>query len=114
MRMHPFKKIEMMHKGVDFAASKGTPVIATGRGIIKETGFKPEGYGRYILIEHDGNYSTFYSQLDEANVEEGQKVNANEIIGKVGSSGLSTGPHLHYEIRENGIAIDPSPYLQYE
>lgn len=111
MRMHPVKKLEMLHRGIDLAAPRGTEVYATADGVVLETDYKPEGAGNLILIRHDESYETFYSQLDEILVEKGQKVKKGETIGKVGSSGVSTGPHLHYEVRVNGEAVDPEPYL---
>ncbi|MFW5821738.1 MAG: peptidoglycan DD-metalloendopeptidase family protein [Bacteroidota bacterium] len=111
MRMHPIKKIEMMHKGIDLAAPEGTDVFSTADGTILKVGYKPEGPGNFILIKHDGTYGSFYSQLEKVLVNEGDKVIKGEIIGKVGSSGVSTGPHLHYEVRKNGEAIDPSGFM---
>ncbi len=112
MRMHPFKKVEMMHKGHDFACPTGTPVWVTADGTVAETGFKPEGYGRYIKISHKMGFETFYSQLERIDVKEGQSVTRGQQIGTVGSSGLSTGPHLHYQVMKEGEAKDPKHYFR--
>jgi hypothetical protein len=111
MRMHPIKKVEMLHRGIDIAAPAGTDVYATAEGTVIETGFKPEGPGNFIVLKHDSSYETFYSQLEKTLVNKGDNIKKGQVIGKVGSSGLSTGPHLHYEVRKDGEAIDPEPYL---
>jgi len=114
MRMHPTKKVEMMHNAVDIKAPKGTPVFATADGIIRkvEQHFKQgEGYGKYIIIDHEGGYSTLYSQLSEYNTTEGKEVKRGDIIGFVGQTGLSIGPHLHYEVMKDGKNVNPEDYF---
>lgn len=112
MRMHPFEKVEVMHKGHDFACPPGTPVWVTADGVVTETGYKPEGSGRFIKIAHKMGFETFYSQLESIDVNEGQKVQQGQQIGTVGSSGLSTGPHLHYQVMKEGEPKDPKQYFK--
>ncbi|NET36150.1 MAG: M23 family metallopeptidase [Cyanothece sp. SIO1E1] len=109
-RIHPIYKNKRMHRGVDFRAPAGTPVMATSDGKVIKAG-ETYGYGIRIIIQHDESYQTLYAQLSELNVEEGQEVKKGEVIGKVGSSGLSTAPHLHYEVRKDGKVEDPEQYL---
>lgn len=111
MRIHPIHKIEKMHMGMDFVADYGTPVMATADGKVILTEEKTTGYGKQIMLEHDSVYVSRYAQLSEILVEEGEFVKRGTIIGKVGSSGFSTGPHLHYEIKENGKHVDPKNFL---
>jgi murein DD-endopeptidase MepM/ murein hydrolase activator NlpD len=110
-RIHPIYRKKMMHKGVDLAAAEGTPVKVTADGIVEKTEEWPEGYGKYIIVVHNDLYVTLYAQLSEIKVEVGDKVENGKVIGLVGSSGLSTAPHLHYEVRMNGEAVDPSDYF---
>lgn len=111
-RLHPIHKIKKMHKGVDFKAEFGTPIYATSDGKITTAKEESKGYGNHVVIQHDEEFSTMYAQMSEIKVEIGQEVKKGDIIGLVGSSGASTGPHLHYEVRKNGRAIDPSPFLK--
>ena len=110
-RIHPIFKREMLHRGIDFRARTGTPVLATGGGTIIESTFD-KGYGNYILIKHDDTYHSFYAHLDENLVNQGDEVEKGAVIAKVGSTGISVGPHLHYEVRRNGSAVDPAPYCR--
>lgn len=110
MRMHPILNIVRLHAGVDLCAKIGVGVYATGDGIIKKTDIKASGYGKYIVIEHVDGYSTTYAHLSSINVVEGQIIKKGDIIGLVGSTGLSTTPHLHYETRLNGIPINPENF----
>ena len=115
MRIHPIYKKEMMHEGIDLAAAEGTPVVATADGIIKEIvdeNRDPKGYGKFIVIIHDQTYMTMYAQLSEVLVKEKQSVKKGEIIGRVGKSGLSTAPHLHYEVWKNNEKVNPADYFQ--
>ena len=100
-----------LHKGVDLIAPYGTDVISVVSGTVTAVGYS-NGNGHYIEIKHDENYSTRYHHLSKVNVKKGDVVVSNQTIGAVGSSGKSTGPHLHYEIIENGTAIDPSEFLR--
>jgi murein DD-endopeptidase MepM/ murein hydrolase activator NlpD len=111
MRTHPITHKEKMHTGIDFIAAKGTPVVATANGKILKIEFNPEGYGNKITIQHINNLRTIYAQLETVKVKEGQEVSQKDIIGTVGSSGKSTGPHLHYEIELNQKKVDPSLYI---
>lgn len=96
------------HLALDFAVVVGTPVKATLSGRIKRAGWDPDGYGRYIVVEN-GPYEVYFAHLSEFNVREGDWIEAGQVVGRSGNTGNSTGPHLHYEIRKHGRAIDPSP-----
>jgi murein DD-endopeptidase MepM/ murein hydrolase activator NlpD len=114
MRIHPISKKEMMHKAVDIKAPEGTPVFATADGIVrkvKQNYKQGEGYGKFIIVDHKGGFSTLYTQLSEYNTKEGSEVKQGYVIGYVGSSGLSTGPHLHYEVKIDGENVDPEDYF---
>jgi murein DD-endopeptidase MepM/ murein hydrolase activator NlpD len=98
------------HPGLDFKGNIGDPVKCTASGTVIFTG-RAGGYGNCVRIKHSGNLQTWYGHLSHISVREGQQVSVGEIIGKVGSTGRSTGPHLHYEVRENGKAVNPTKYL---
>ena len=108
MRKHPISGFNKMHKGVDFAAPIGTPVYAGGNGVIEMVGVNG-GYGKYIRIRHNNEYKTAYAHLNSyrKGINKGVRVNQGEVIGYVGSTGKSTGPHLHYEIIYQNKKIDP-------
>lgn len=106
MRFHPIKGGRRPHLGVDFAAPTGTPVRATADGTVKFAGRKG-GYGNFIEVQHRNGQSTAYAHLHRILVRQGQRVDQGDTIGQVGSTGASTGPHLHYEFREKGVAKDP-------
>ena len=106
-RPHPFTGIRSFHPGVDMRAGIGTPVRAARDGIVFEKGTL-EIYGHYIIINHEGGFQTVYAHLGDVLAETGQKVDAGDIIARSGNSGISTGPHLHFEIRRDGIPVDPS------
>ena len=115
-RMHPIYQKMVFHRGIDIAASTGTPVYAAADGIVDTTvvnGSK-EGAGNYIIVQHGKGYSTVYTQLHRVTVSDGQQVKAGESIGEVGSSGLSTGPHLHFELQRHGETIDPETLIRFE
>jgi murein DD-endopeptidase MepM/ murein hydrolase activator NlpD len=97
-----------MHKGVDFAAPRGTPIIAAGSGVIREAGWKGS-FGRYIRIRHNATYDTAYAHMSRIapNIRPGTRVKQGEIIGYVGSTGRSTGAHLHYEVMVNNRQVNP-------
>jgi murein DD-endopeptidase MepM/ murein hydrolase activator NlpD len=108
MRRHPILGYNRMHQGVDFAAPTGTPIYAAGDGKVaaaKTNG----GYGRYIQIRHTGEYSTAYAHLSRfaKGITPGRRVQQGQVIGYVGTTGRSTGPHLHYEVLRNGAQINP-------
>jgi murein DD-endopeptidase MepM/ murein hydrolase activator NlpD len=108
-RPDPVLKVNI-HPGVDLAASMGTPVSAASGGTVTHAG--PAGtYGNLVMIKHDGGFETRYAHLSAVDVKEGQRVEAGQLVGKVGSTGYSTGPHLHFEVRKDGKAMDPSPLL---
>ena len=107
--IHPISKKKATHLGIDVAAPKGTPVKATGDGVVRKA-VTEKGWGKLVVIEHDQGFTTFYAHLDEIGVEPGMKVAVGQIIGKVGNTGQSTGPHLHYEVRKNGEHVNPAHY----
>jgi murein DD-endopeptidase MepM/ murein hydrolase activator NlpD len=111
MRVHPVTGGLRGHKGLDLAASIGTPIYATADGIISKAAWFG-GYGLFVSIEHGGDLQTRYGHMSRLNVADGQRVKKGEIIGFVGSTGRSTGPHLHYEVRVKGEAVNPIPYMQ--
>ncbi|MCT4614343.1 MAG: M23 family metallopeptidase [Marinifilaceae bacterium] len=108
-RIHPIYKTKKMHHGMDFTGNLGTPVYATGDGVI-ESAKKHNGYGKTIVVNHGYNYKTYYAHLNGYNVKKGQKVKRGEVIGYLGNSGVSTGPHLHYEVRLNNRPQNPVQY----
>lgn len=110
-RSHPISGEKKMHAGIDLAASAGTPVYATALGVVSMSGWLG-GYGLLIKLEHANAVQTRYGHLSRIAVRDGQIVEPGELIGYVGSTGRSTGPHLHYEVRLRGVAVDPLSYLR--
>lgn len=110
MRRHPVLGGRRKHNGIDLAAPTGTPVYATADGTVSRANWF-SSYGKYISIEHGGELQTRYAHLSRIAVSDGQRVRKGDVIGYVGSTGRSTGPHLHYEVRVSGRAVDPRPYL---
>ena len=110
MQMHPIFRVERMHTGVDVTAPTGTRINAAAEGYVRFAGWMG-GYGNTIIIDHGGGYSTLYAHNSRNRVSEGQHVVAGQHIADVGSSGLSTGPHLHFEIRRNNVALDPMDFF---
>ena len=106
LRMHPIYKIIKMHKGMDFTAPIGTEIYATGDGIVEKVGWTG-GYGRTIMINHGFGYKTRYAHCSKYNCRKGQKVKRGDLIGFVGNTGQSSGPHLHYEVFKNNRQINP-------
>lgn len=106
-RIDPFTKARKMHYGMDFSAEIGTPVYATGDGIVKRADSRASGFGRHIRIDHGYGYTTIYAHLSEYNVQVGQKVTRGEVIGYVGNTGRSRGPHLHYEVHLDNDRLNP-------
>ncbi len=98
------------HQGIDITVPFGTPVHATANGRVAFSGVQRD-YGHIVHLEHGGGLATLYAHLSERRVREGDLVQRGQVIGRVGQSGNATGPHLHYEVRRNGIAVDPRPYL---
>lgn len=107
MRSDPFTKVRKMHKGMDFTSPRGTPVYATGDGIVLRADNRSSGYGNHIRIEHGYGYKTLYAHLYKYNVRRGQKVKRGDVIGFVGSTGRSQAPHLHYEVFKDNKQINP-------
>ncbi|MFW5634178.1 MAG: M23 family metallopeptidase [Erythrobacter sp.] len=110
MRTHPVLGRRAHHKGVDLAAPTGTPVYATADGIIGRADFSPS-YGLVIYVDHGADLETRYAHLSKLAVDRGERVRKGDLIGYVGSTGRSTGPHLHYEVRVEGVAVNPIPYM---
>jgi murein DD-endopeptidase MepM/ murein hydrolase activator NlpD len=111
MRVHPVLGGRRAHKGIDLASAVGTPVHAPADGVIGKAEWF-SSYGLYIQIEHGGELQTRYGHLSRLNVAAGQFVHKGDVIGYVGSTGRSTGPHLHYEVRVAGESVNPLPYMQ--
>lgn len=107
VRIHPFYKVLKMHSGMDFTAPIGTEVYATGDGVIVGVDHSKRGYGNTIIIDHGYGYKTLYAHLSEILVRPGKKVRRGEVIGLVGSTGMSLAPHLHYEVRKQDDPINP-------
>ncbi|MFZ5516678.1 MAG: M23/M56 family metallopeptidase [Candidatus Zhuqueibacterota bacterium] len=116
--INPFTKKEAFHNGVDVAAPIGTEVTAAASGTvtraISDDKNEASGNGKYIIIQHENGFETFYSHLDEVLVDMGRHVAAGELIGRVGKTGKSTGPHLHFEIRQDGKAQNPEGFIKFE
>jgi murein DD-endopeptidase MepM/ murein hydrolase activator NlpD len=110
MRMHPILKIRRMHEGIDIVTNIGTPVHSTGDGKVEFVGRKG-GYGLCVEINHGFGYKTVYGHLSKTEVKEGQKVKRGFEIAKTGTSGLSTGPHLHYEVEHDGVKLNPEGFF---
>lgn len=111
-RLDPFTKEEKHHSGIDLKAKEGTIVVASADGVVEKVGFQPNGYGNFVTVRHGETYTTRYAQMLESSVKEGDKVSRGQQLGKVGSSGRSTAPHLHYEIKKNGKAINPEEFMK--
>ena len=106
-RTDPFTKKRRFHYGMDFSARKGTPIYATGNGVVKRADNRSSGYGKHIRIDHGFGYISLYAHLSKYNVRRGQRVKRGDIIGYVGNTGRSVGPHLHYEIFKDKKKINP-------
>ena len=111
LRIHPIYKVKKMHMGIDFAAAIGTPIYATADGLIDKVDISFSGYGKVIEIDHGFGYRTRYAHMHGFAVKQGQKVKRGDLIGYVGNTGLSTAPHLHYEVFVNGIHANPVHYF---
>lgn len=110
MRMDPIYKIRKMHNGMDFSAPVGTEVFATGEAVVKDIQRNRGGYGNLIILDHGFGIETYYAHLSSFNVRLKQKVSRGEVIGFVGNTGKSSGPHLHYEVRRNKRPVNPINY----
>jgi murein DD-endopeptidase MepM/ murein hydrolase activator NlpD len=106
MRFHPVLQTWRAHNGTDFAAATGTPARTVGDGVVEFAGVQ-NGFGNVVFIRHQNNHETVYAHLSKINVQQGQSVSQGQIIGLVGSTGWATGPHLHFEVRVNGVQQDP-------
>jgi murein DD-endopeptidase MepM/ murein hydrolase activator NlpD len=106
-RTDPFTKARKMHEGMDFTAKTGTPIYATGDGVVERADNTASGYGNHIVIRHGFGYETLYAHLSGYKCKPGQAIKRGDIIGYVGSTGRSEGPHLHYEVHKNGKVVNP-------
>ena len=106
-RSDPFTKVRKFHAGMDFSAKNGTPIFATGDGVVERADANASGYGNHIVIRHGYGYETLYGHLSKYKVRAGQSVKRGDIIGYVGSTGRSEAPHLHYEVHKNGEVVNP-------
>jgi murein DD-endopeptidase MepM/ murein hydrolase activator NlpD len=109
-RIYPFTGETKFHEGIDISTRVGTDVVATADGIVAETGYDIT-YGNNIIIDHGFGYVTRYGHLSRINVKTGEMVKRGQKIGEVGNTGFSTGPHLHYEIKINGVPVNPEHYI---
>ena len=107
MRIDPVYGTPKMHKGLDFTAPQGTPIYATGNGVVKLAGSAGNGFGNHVVINHGYGYETLYGHMYRIKARQGQRIKRGEVIGWVGSTGKSTGPHCHYEVHINGHEVDP-------
>ncbi len=106
-RTDPFTKAKKFHAGMDFSAKTGTPIFATGDGVVDRADNTASGYGNHIVVKHGFGYETLYAHLSKYNVKKGQRVKRGDIIGYVGSTGRSEAPHLHYEVHKNDAVVNP-------
>lgn len=111
MRMHPVYNVPKLHSGIDFTAKTGTEIFSTGDGVIEKVTKSYTGYGKHVVIDHGFGYKTLYAHMSAFKVKKGQKVKRGDVIGAVGNTGTSTGPHLHYEVIRNGRKIDPANFF---
>jgi hypothetical protein len=110
-RIDPVYKVPKYHAGLDFAAPIGTPIYATADGTVTDAGYNSGGFGNRVVIDHGFGYETLYGHMYKVKARIGQKVKRGEVIGYVGSTGKSTGPHCHYEVHRNSTAVDPVYYF---
>ena len=110
-RIDPVYKVRKFHAGLDFTAPQGTPIYATADGKIKMAGFDNSGFGNHVIINHGYGYETLYGHMVRVKARSGNTIKRGEVIGYVGSTGKSTGPHCHYEVHRNGQAVDPIYYF---
>ncbi|AFY74487.1 metalloendopeptidase-like membrane protein [Synechococcus sp. PCC 7502] len=111
-RIHPITGLKTLHKGIDIGAPMGAPILAAADGVVNDVGWDDGGYGNFVELRHPDGTLTLYGHANRILVTKGQEVKQGQIIGEVGSTGRSTGPHLHFEVQVNKIAVDPNPYLR--
>ena len=111
MRRNPVLGVVMMHTGMDFSANTGTPIYATGDGTVVKTEYNSGGYGRMVTIDHGFGYQTRYAHMSTISVLQGSELKRGDVIGTVGSTGRSAGPHVHYEVLVNGRQVNPINYF---
>ena len=111
MRIHPFYRTLQSHQGVDYTVPEGSRVFATADGVVRDAAQRNSTQGQTVVIDHGNGYETSYSHLSKINVRKGQRVSRGEIIALSGDTGLSLSPHLHYEVRLNGMRVDPIHYF---
>lgn len=110
LRKHPIHKVSKHHAGIDLAAPKNAPIRVVRNGLVVFA--DPHGgYGNLVVVQHENGYTSHYGHCQSIHVQIGQRVTAGQIIANVGSTGRSTGPHLHFELRQNGKALDPEEYV---
>ena len=109
-RFHPILHVFRMHAGIDLTCARGTNIFATADGVVREAGYSSGGYGIKILVDHGYGYMTLYAHCEKVFVNRGDKIKRGDIIGAVGSTGLSLAPHLHYEVHVNGKSVNPINY----
>jgi len=107
MRSHPILGYTRMHRGVDFGAPSGAPIMASGNGVVEQAGWH-NGFGNFVLLRHNGTFETAYGHMSRIAVRQGMSVRQGQVIGYVGMTGMATGPHLHYEVRINGVQVKPA------
>jgi murein DD-endopeptidase MepM/ murein hydrolase activator NlpD len=110
-RKHPVLRISRPHKGIDIAAQVGDPILAPAKGVVRYSGFRSGGYGNMVEIDHGFGYVTRFAHCSKLLVKEGETVERGEKIAEVGATGLTTGPHLHYEVEVAGKQVDPLDYI---
>ena len=111
-RSDPFNKTRSKHNGIDISGPSGAPIRATSEGIVKITGYNKNGWGKYIRINHGNGLESIYAHLSSYQVRPGQRVVKGQLIGRMGTTGRSTGVHLHYEMRKNGTPVNPLNYIR--
>ena len=110
-RTHPITGVRTLHRGIDFPGALNTPVYASRGGTVTFAGYSGGGFGNLVIIKHKDGYTSYYGHLNSVNTRAGRKVGVGSLIGRMGSTGRSTGSHLHLEIRRNGVAINPNEYI---